>query len=91
MWHADPTARSGEIQLGDIGYIDRGRFHLLFNCTKAKDDPSHGMRGEVLPITFEQFIVHETDIEGPNNAISHGCIASKTKVSTERAGHVQGG
>ncbi len=57
LWHPDPrpTCGDSEVQLGDIGYLDQGRFHLLFNCTRLRYDQSHMARRELLPAKFEPF------------------------------------
>ena len=56
LWHANPelddTYGSQEVDLGSVGYVDRGRFRHLFHARKHADDPFNAGR---VPPTFERF------------------------------------
>ncbi|KAI0701021.1 hypothetical protein C8T65DRAFT_831433 [Cerioporus squamosus] len=89
MWYADPAQRSGPIELGDIGYFDRGRFYLLSNCTRPENDESHNRRGEKLPQPFVQFEYHGDRSTEP--AINQEEIRSHRTFDHEGDVHLHGG
>lgn len=91
MWHPDPVKTCGEIQLGDIGYLDRGRFFLLFNCTRPGDDDSHKARGERLPDNFEPFLYNKASVQGPVSSITDSMLSSRSSHETKISGGVGAG
>ncbi|KAI0366169.1 hypothetical protein BV20DRAFT_1124493 [Pilatotrama ljubarskyi] len=52
LWIPEPSIVSGEIQIGDVGYLDEGRFHFLFHAMRPSDDPVN-IRGT--PANFVPF------------------------------------
>lgn len=38
LWHPEPT-KFGEVQIGDVGYVDDGCFYRLFNAIRPASDP----------------------------------------------------
>jgi hypothetical protein len=41
LWEPDPgPGPDNSVQVGDVGFIHRGRFHRLFNALRPGDDPS---------------------------------------------------
>lgn len=61
LWIPEPSQEFGEVRIGDVGYLDDGRFHFLFNCMLPGDDPVN-VRGT--PGAFERF-------EFPTSAVVH--------------------
>lgn len=50
LWHPEPT-KFGDVEIGDIGYIDDGCFYRLFNAIRSRDDP---VNKDVVPTGFVQ-------------------------------------
>ena len=53
VWGPEPSLESGEVQLGDVGYLREGRFCFLFNSLKPADAPAHSELG--VPEDFRLF------------------------------------
>lgn len=64
LWMPEPTLL-GEIMIGDVGFVQNGRFFRLFNVLRAADDPvnrQHGVpKGFVRLEIDEGLIIHTTD------------------------------
>jgi hypothetical protein len=41
LWAPSPRDPDRPVQVGDVGFIRRGKFHRLFNALLPADDPSH--------------------------------------------------
>ena len=41
LWEPSPRNPDRPVQIGDVGFVRRGKFHRLFNALLSKDDPSH--------------------------------------------------
>jgi hypothetical protein len=41
LWEPSPRRSDSPVQIGDVGFIRRGKFHRLFNALLSADDPSH--------------------------------------------------
>ena len=41
LWGQTPRSGDRPVQVGDVGFILRGRFHRIFNSLLPADDPSH--------------------------------------------------
>jgi hypothetical protein len=41
LWEPNPRYPDRPVQVGDVGFIRRGKFYRLFNSLLPKDDPSH--------------------------------------------------
>ena len=41
LWEPSPRRPDRPVQVGDVGFIRRGKFHRLFNALLPADDPSH--------------------------------------------------
>ncbi|KAI0715783.1 hypothetical protein C8T65DRAFT_726491 [Cerioporus squamosus] len=52
LWVPEPSPESGEVQLGDVGYLSQGKFCFLFNCMRGADDP---VNRKGVPEGFEVF------------------------------------
>ncbi|TFK90263.1 hypothetical protein K466DRAFT_563648 [Polyporus arcularius HHB13444] len=84
MWFPGPDPTYGNIKLGDIGFIEKGRFRCLFNCMHPEGDASHGNRGERLPEPFVPFkfaapLDEKRYRRGPDLAISQRTLTGITK------------
>ena len=51
LWHPEPHS-SGEVQIGDVGYIDQGAFIRLFNAISPDRYPVLSSEGSELPDNF---------------------------------------
>ena len=74
LWEPSPRKPDRPVQVGDVGFIRRGKFHRLFNALLPADDPSHE-RGvpeyfEPLVPTMSDYL--DTSFLGPNNYCSSG-------------------
>ncbi|RDX43503.1 hypothetical protein OH76DRAFT_1192777 [Lentinus brumalis] len=66
LWIPEPSPESGEVQLGDVGYLSQGKFCFLFNCMRGADDQVN-RRG--VPEGFEVFIPPDGPVEESANTI----------------------
>jgi hypothetical protein len=41
LWEPSPRRPDRPVQVGDVGFIRRGKFHRLFNAMLPADHPSH--------------------------------------------------
>ena len=59
LWHPEPT-KFGEVQIGDVGYIDDGAFYRLFNATLPGDDPTNkgGVPEDFVPLRLPTELRH---------------------------------
>ncbi|RDX44533.1 hypothetical protein OH76DRAFT_1421293 [Lentinus brumalis] len=53
LWSPEPSPAFGEVRLGDVGYLDEGRFCFLFNAMRPAGDPVN-KRG--VPEDFQTFV-----------------------------------
>ncbi|KAJ3535821.1 hypothetical protein NM688_g6924 [Phlebia brevispora] len=84
LWYPDPIS-SGEPQLGDIGYLNNGRFHRIFNIMVEKDHPwnrRHGVPDDFVPVRLpEAHIVEEPRYLTPN--VFKSCSIKTTKIGVQ--------
>ncbi|KAI1791421.1 WD40 repeat-like protein [Ganoderma leucocontextum] len=77
LWHADPEVDESfgrrEVELGSVGYLDRGKFRHLFNARKAANDPFNDGR---VPATFEVFNTKNTNVTEPEAILRQPYVAS---------------
>ncbi|KAI1791419.1 hypothetical protein LXA43DRAFT_428582 [Ganoderma leucocontextum] len=77
LWHADPEIDENfgrrEVELGSVGFLDRGKFRHLFNARKGEDDPFNAGR---VPSTFEQFNPPNLSITAPKPILRQSYITS---------------
>ncbi|KIP05411.1 hypothetical protein PHLGIDRAFT_119846 [Phlebiopsis gigantea 11061_1 CR5-6] len=55
LYYPEPT-HLGEVEIGDVGIVQEGRFFRLFNATRETDDPAHA-RG--VPARFVRLLVDD--------------------------------
>ncbi|KAI0284831.1 hypothetical protein BC826DRAFT_973171, partial [Russula brevipes] len=73
LWEPSPGALYPPVEIGDVGFIRRGRFHRLFNALLPADHPSHQNFGvpeyhEPLKLNMPQHI--DTGTLSPQNFCS---------------------
>jgi hypothetical protein len=54
LWDPDP-GENPRVEVGDVGFTRRGRFHRLFNALLPEDHPTHARYG--VPEHYEQLQV----------------------------------
>ncbi|KAI1791433.1 hypothetical protein LXA43DRAFT_861606, partial [Ganoderma leucocontextum] len=77
LWHADPEVDESfgrrEVELGSVGYLDRGKFRHFFNARKAANDPFNDGR---VPATFELFNPKNMTVTAPEELLRQPYVAS---------------
>ena len=71
MWNSrepSPTSRYERIGIGDVGFIRRGQFHLLFSAGTPLGDR---IPGRDVPSTFEQLDIGTPESRPPRQS---GCL-----------------
>jgi hypothetical protein len=74
LWRPSPKNPDRPVQIGDVGFISRGKFHRLFNALLPADDPSHDLgvpeyHKPLVPSLSDHF---DTDYLDRNNYCSAG-------------------
>ena len=73
LWGPSPGNPSMPVQVGDVGFIRRGKFHRLFNALLPADDPSHELGVPEYHQPLVPNLNHlDTDSLGRNNYCSAG-------------------
>ncbi|KAI0754004.1 hypothetical protein C8Q80DRAFT_1116859 [Daedaleopsis nitida] len=75
LWEPEPT-ESGEVLIGDVGYVLDGGFYRLFNATLPADHPFHEQCG--VPDSYEPFQFPNKLLHRRLNALEAGAICSKS-------------
>ncbi|TBU30104.1 hypothetical protein BD311DRAFT_659806 [Dichomitus squalens] len=88
LWEPEPTA-SGEVLIGDVGYILDGGFYRLFNATLAADDAVNQRYG--VPDGYEPLKVPPTLKHVRANALQAGPICSKSVTAVTADASLQAG
>ncbi|KAH9919622.1 uncharacterized protein B0H18DRAFT_937123 [Fomitopsis serialis] len=76
LWQPEATEDDIEIELGDVGYLDKGGFCRLFNALRDKEDPLNN-KPQHVPDGFERFTIDMQPKRTPN-AIGAGPLLSRT-------------
>jgi hypothetical protein len=58
LWEPSPRNPDKPVQVGDVGFIRKGKFHRLFNALLPADDPSHECG---VPEYHEPLVTHLSD------------------------------
>ena len=86
MWYPEPSG-SGEVEIGDIGFLHNGGFHRLFNVTVGRDHPFNvdGVPDNFVPLPGgRRFHDHRAEDLPP-------CVLSSSSVGcTQLQGHLEG-
>jgi hypothetical protein len=74
LWEPNPRRADRPVQVGDVGFVRRGKFHRLFNALLPADDPSHDL---AVPEYYEQLVPNLSDhidkgLLSPNHYCSAG-------------------
>ncbi|KAF9789356.1 hypothetical protein BJ322DRAFT_530970 [Thelephora terrestris] len=72
LWEPAPTSNYTRITIGDVGFIRRGQFHLLFSAAPPLGERE---RGVDVPATFEQLNVGNLASTQPRQP---GCLRTST-------------
>ena len=68
LWYPEPE-ESGEVDIGDVGYITDGTFNRLFN---ARYDPNHEKNKNGVPENFDKLLVSDEDISERKRMVEPG-------------------
>lgn len=74
LWYPEPT-KFGEVEIGDVGVIQEGRFFRLFNAMRDEDDP---VNAKGVPDGFVKLVVNEDLRHRLPNCLPKGPICSKS-------------
>ncbi|KAI0340054.1 hypothetical protein BDW22DRAFT_434720 [Trametopsis cervina] len=77
LWIPEPT-ESGEVLIGDVGYVWRGAFYRLFNVTRSRDDP---INKNDVPDDFK-VLQYAPQARHTINGYVHDALCSRTVRST---------
>ena len=72
LWYPEPDL-VGEIKIGDVGYIDDGKFIRLFNACRTERDginTKRGVPGGFVPLKFpDEQILKQDNIVNPGKPL----------------------
>lgn len=77
LWEPEPAWQDGEVKIGDVGYIRRGRFARLFNAVVPLGDASnalHGVPDGHSPISLTSADVHQNPRYHPVGAMDTASV-----------------
>ena len=63
LWYPEPT-KFEEVEIGDVGFINEGRFYRLFNACREKHDPinkGNGVPDGFVPLEIPPNLLHRHD------------------------------
>ena len=89
LWEPSPGSLFPPVEIGDVGFIRRGKFHRLFNALLPADHPSHQNFGvpehhKPLQLNIPQHI--DTGTLCPNNFRSVGVMVVSSGVGVFASG-----
>ena len=86
LWYPEP-AQAGEILIGDVGYIDDGKFFRLFNACSGRDDEvnKNGVPKDFSPLHIHEDLLREqVDVVKPGESLCSDSVRKvKLKVNAE--------
>ncbi|RPD58796.1 hypothetical protein L226DRAFT_539425 [Lentinus tigrinus ALCF2SS1-7] len=90
LWEPEPT-KSGEVLIGDVGYVLEGSFYRLFNATLPADHAIHERYG--VPDAYEPFTYPDSLLHRRASALQPGPICSKSvlALNVEASAGISGG
>ncbi|KIP05418.1 hypothetical protein PHLGIDRAFT_14562 [Phlebiopsis gigantea 11061_1 CR5-6] len=64
LWEPEPS-ELGEVEIGDVGFIDEGGFCRIFSTTRHKDDPANvfGVPEGFSPLEYNERALRHTSID----------------------------
>lgn len=87
LWFPEPTD-AGETQIGDVGILENGQLHRLFNITVAADHPWNSLLG--VPEDFVPVDINKYAKQRRPNYLSPGPFASHSVKTLEIGPQVSG-
>ncbi|KAG6810070.1 hypothetical protein H0H92_013485 [Tricholoma furcatifolium] len=78
LYYPEPESTDGPVEIGDVGFLLRGRFIRLFNVTRSADDPRQRFG---VPEGFEP--LNMGHIFTIDSALKPGSLQSKTVMTVE--------
>nr|VWO96437.1 N/A [Ganoderma boninense] len=88
LWEPEPT-QSGEVLVGDVGYMLDGGFYRLFNVTLPADHPLNKRHG--VPDGYEPLTLPDTLRHYRPHALQAGPICSKSVTAVSADASVEAG
>lgn len=82
LWKPEPP-RSGEHEIGDVGFLQNGRFCRLFNSMKSPDDPVNILG---VPEGFKPLVLPEHLLDENEDFLPQGPIYNKRSVQLKVLG-----
>ncbi|EPS99271.1 hypothetical protein FOMPIDRAFT_35773, partial [Fomitopsis schrenkii] len=76
LWQPEATEDDVEVELGDVGYLDKGGFCRLFNACRERDDPLNN-KPQHVPDGFVKFPA-DLSPKKTRGAVDAGPIYSKS-------------
>ena len=88
LWYPEPSA-TGEVQIGDVGFLYNGGFHRLFNVTVP---PTHALNSKGVPENFEQLHPDVSTLMADTRDfdLPQGVLRSSSIKTARTAGSLQG-
>ena len=74
LWVPEPS-KFGEVQIGDVGYVERGGFYRLFNAAFPADHP---MNRDGVPPEFEVMEINPRHVHKRDNYLNPGPLCSRS-------------
>jgi hypothetical protein len=89
LWYPEPHRETGEVQIGDVGYVSDGAFIRLVNVDT--ESPSHAVREGCWPSSFSptapdpRALMHESREHalGPGDLSSKGVEKNQGSITTQ--------
>lgn len=81
LWRPEPTG-FGEVEIGDVGFVDDGAFHRLFNAMRPRDD---ALNSAGIPKGFVQLRMDERFLDRDDKYLFPGPIFTRTMTCTKVA------
>lgn len=79
LWHPEHT-KSGELQIGDVGYLHDGAFYRMFSAT-CSGEQKYGVPDDHKPYIFNTFLLNQT------KDVIKASLASKSVTSYDISGN----
>ncbi|RPD72326.1 hypothetical protein L226DRAFT_546923 [Lentinus tigrinus ALCF2SS1-7] len=89
LWHPEPSLQFGQIRLGDVGYLRKGRFRFLFNSMHSAEHPVNATKG--VPSGFEEFKPPGNPVRRDRDEITQTELHSKSLQSLSIAATASAG
>lgn len=82
LWHPEPT-KFGDVEIGDVGYVDDGCFYRLFNAIRSMDDPANkdGVPADFIPLRLRDELRHrQTNVVKPGEPLKSDSVQKRKAV-----------